>query len=226
MEEISERLRTVASFVPKGARLLDVGSDHAYLPLYLLDKGQISFALAGEVVEGPYQSALSHVAQSAHKEGIEVRLADGLAAMRSEDQMDAVTICGMGGRLIAQILERGKEGLAPIQRLILQPNNGEDEVRRWLTTNGFHLIDETILEENGKIYEILVAERGIASLNTQELRFGPKLLEVKSPIFKKRWQGEKEQLEKILAKVPDYQVQARERLVASIEAIEEVLHEG
>ncbi|WP_193441351.1 tRNA (adenine(22)-N(1))-methyltransferase, partial [Streptococcus suis] len=132
----------------------------------------IDFAIAGEVVQGPYQSALQNVEQAGQTEKILVRLANGLGAFETSDQMTAVTIAGMGGRLIAEILEAGKEKLATIERLILQPNNREDDVRRWLEKNGFRLVAEKILEENGKLYEVLVAEAGQMRLSEVEHRFG------------------------------------------------------
>ena len=123
---ISKRLETVASFVPQGAVLLDVGSDHAYLPIELVEKGHIEAAIAGEVGEGPYQSAVKNVESHGLTEKIQVRLANGLAAFEESDQVSVITIAGMGGHLIATILEEGLDKLANVERLILQPNNRED----------------------------------------------------------------------------------------------------
>ena len=92
---LSHRLQEVASFVPKGARLLDVGSDHAYLPIYLLEQGLIDFAVAGEIIKGPYESAVANVSESGLSGQIAVRLADGLAALNDNDDIDLITICGM-----------------------------------------------------------------------------------------------------------------------------------
>jgi len=150
---ISQRLERVAAFVPDGAKLLDVGSDHAYLPICLVQQGRIEKALAGEVVEGPFQSAQKNVSEHRLTEQIEVRLANGLAAFEVEDQIDTIVIAGMGGRLISEILENGRAKLRAISRLILQPNNREDELRSWLVSNGFHLLAEDILEEAGKVYD-------------------------------------------------------------------------
>ncbi|RXS62082.1 tRNA (adenine-N(1))-methyltransferase, partial [Streptococcus pyogenes] len=117
--QLSNRLAQVAAYVPKGVKLLDVGSDHAYLPIFLVETNQISAAIAGEVVRGPYESALKNVTQSGLAEHIQVRLANGLAAFEEADDVTAITICGMGGRLIADILEAGKEKLQGIERLVL-----------------------------------------------------------------------------------------------------------
>ncbi|WP_303973410.1 tRNA (adenine(22)-N(1))-methyltransferase TrmK [Streptococcus merionis] len=226
MEELSRRLKTVVSFVPQGARLLDVGSDHAYLPLYLMAKGQISFAIAGEVVAGPYQSALAHVSRSAFAKSIEVRLADGLSAMTPADEIDTIVIAGMGGRLISRILGNGCAGLEQVRRLILQPNNSEDEVRSWLQQNGYALIAEAILEESGKFYEILVAEAGQQELSDKELRFGPFLSQEKSDVFQARWLKENLKLEQALSQIPDSKVSQRQVLEERILAIKEVLDES
>ena len=126
---LSKRLLNVAKLVPKGARLADIGSDHAYLPAYLALKGQIEFAVAGEVVKGPFQNAQQVVRAQGLNEQIAVRLADGLAAIEASDQIDTITICGMGGTLICDILEKGKDKLVKHPFLILQPNVGEKNVR-------------------------------------------------------------------------------------------------
>ncbi|MGT2756534.1 tRNA (adenine(22)-N(1))-methyltransferase [Streptococcus ovuberis] len=226
MEKLSKRLRQVASFVPKGARLLDVGSDHAYLPLYLLEQGTIHYAIAGEVVEGPYRSALSNVQKSSFASQIEVRLADGLAAFEAIDAIDTITICGMGGRLIASILDKGGKKLAKVNRLVLQPNNREDELRGWLSQSGYAILAEEILEEQGKIYEIIVAEKGQQALSDLDLRFGPFLRQAKSPVFLNKWENELKQLEQALAGIPDRHAETRSAIAQNIHAIKEILHES
>lgn len=221
---LSKRLEEVAAFVAEGARLADVGSDHAYLPLFLVESGRISYAVAGEVVQGPYQSALANVNEAGQEEKIKVRLANGLAAIETEDRIDTITIAGMGGRLIADILQEGMEKLSSIQRLILQPNNREDELRLWLSQNGFQIVAETILTENQKFYEIIVVESGEENLTEQELRFGPYLLTEKSTVFQEKWQREQLKLESALAQIPDTHRQERELLEEKIKAIKEVCH--
>lgn len=224
--KLSKRLETVASFVSPGARLADIGSDHAYLPLYLVEQGKIAFALAGEVVEGPYQSALQNVLAAQKSDAIQVRLASGLAAIKPSDEITLITIAGMGGRLIAEILETGKSRLAGVERLVLQPNNREHMVREWLAANGYRLVAETILEEQGKIYEILVAERGQANYTAVQLQFGPFLLEKKAPAFRKKWQKEQGQLSKAYQQIPAEKEQERSLLAQKITQISEVLHES
>lgn len=222
MAVLSKRLDRVASFVPQGARLLDVGSDHAYLPLWLLSEGKIQFAIAGEVVEGPYQIALANVQASAHRDRATVRLADGLAAAQDQDKIDTVVIAGMGGALIADILSRGSEILQGVQRLILQPNNQEDQVRKWLSQKGYAIQAEAVVEEGGKFYEIIVAEKGHQQLSEAELRFGPCLMAEKSETFVRRWLSESQKLKRALARIPLEKSEERSALSQKIKKMEEV----
>ena len=221
---ISKRLELVASFVPQGSILLDVGSDHAYLPIELVERGHIEGAIAGEVVEGPYQSAVKNVESHGLKEKIQVRLANGLAAFEETDQVSVITIAGMGGRLIARILEEGLGKLANVERLILQPNNREDDLRIWLQENGFQIVAESILEEAGKFYEILVVEAGQMKLSASDVRFGPFLSKEVSPVFVQKWQKEAAKLEFALNQVPEKNIEERQVLVDKIQDIKEVLH--
>lgn len=221
---ISKRLELVASFVPQGAVLLDVGSDHAYLPIELVERGQIERAIAGEVVDGPYQSALKNVEAHGLKEKIQVRLANGLAAFEEEDQVSVITIAGMGGRLIATILKEGLDKLSGVERLILQPNNREDDLRIWLQDHDFQIVAESILEEAGKFYEILVVEAGQMELSASDLRFGPFLSKEVSPVFVQKWQKEAAKLEFALSQIPEKNLEERQVLVDKIQAIKEVLH--
>ena len=221
---ISKRLELVASFVPQGAILLDVGSDHAYLPIELVERGKIKSAIAGEVVEGPYQSAVKNVEAHGLKEKIQVRLANGLAAFEEADQVSVITIAGMGGRLITRILEEGLDKLANVERLILQPNNREDDLRIWLQNHGFEIVAENILEEAGKFYEILVVEAGQMKLSASDVRFGPFLSKEVSLVFVQKWQKEAEKLEFALRQIPEKNLEERQVLVDKIQAIKEVLH--
>ncbi|WP_050392120.1 tRNA (adenine(22)-N(1))-methyltransferase, partial [Streptococcus pneumoniae] len=210
---ISKRLELVASFVSQGAILLDVGSDHAYLPIELVERGQIKSAIAGEVVEGPYQSAVKNVEAHGLKEKIQVRLANGLAAFEETDQVSVITIAGMGGRLIARILEEGLGKLANVERLILQPNNREDDLRIWLQDHGFQIVAESILEEAGKFYEILVVEAGEMELSARDTRFGPFLSREISPVFVQKWQKEAEKLEFALGQIPEKNLEERQTML-------------
>jgi len=148
----------------------------------------------------------------------------GVAAFEEADQVSVITIAGMGGRLIARILEEGLDKLANVERLILQPNNREDDLRIWLQENGFQIVAESILEEAGKFYEILVVEAGQMKLSASDVRFGPILSKEVSPVFVQKWQKEAVKLEFALGQIPEKNLAERQVLVDKIQAIKEVLH--
>ena len=189
-QKLSKRLEKVASFVPTGAVVADMGSDHAYLPCYLVHKGIASRAVAGEVVKGPYESAVKQVRTEGLTDKITVRMADGLAAVEEGDEITAVTIAGMGGPLIVSILEKHPQALKTVTRLILQPNIHAKAIREWALANQWAIQDEVILEEDGKVYEVLVLQRGEMKLSEAEILLGPKLMSTKSPVFVQKWSRE------------------------------------
>ncbi|CAH2715425.1 tRNA (adenine(22)-N(1))-methyltransferase [Neobacillus rhizosphaerae] len=202
-DKLSVRLATVAKYVPKGARMADIGSDHAYLPCYLVKNAEIRFAVAGEVAAGPYQSAERNVLSEGLSEIISVRLGDGLDVIQS-GEVDCVTIAGMGGALITNILERGKDKLGSVNRLILQPNISAISIRKWFLDNNWELTSEEIIEEDGKIYEVLVGEKGVPDRSYKSdletgLLLGPFLVKKQDEIFIKKWTAEKINWQRIYA---------------------------
>lgn len=232
-EKLSNRLEAVANNIPQGARLADIGSDHAYLPCNVVKKGIVPMAIAGEVAEGPFQSALDQVKSEGLSDQIYVRKGDGLEVIKP-GEVDCITIAGMGGTLISNILDREKTKLDGVTRLVLQPNVGSFAVRRWLIDNGWELLKEEILKEDGKIYEILVAEKGdplraYQQANLEEgIFFGPFLMTEKSLIFTEKWKLEKKNWERIVNQL-DEAVQneetssKREELERKIRMAEEAL---
>ena len=186
---LSQRLERVAAHIPAGARLADIGSDHAYLPVALMRRGAIAAAVAGEVAATPFQAANRTVADNGLTQHITVRLADGLAAIEAGDDITAVSLCGMGGETIRDILDSGRARLNGRERLILQPNGGEQPLRQWLMDNHYRIVAEEVLQENRFYYEIIVAERAEAMTYTAEqLYFGPLQMQARSPEFLAKWQ--------------------------------------
>ncbi|WP_071131562.1 tRNA (adenine(22)-N(1))-methyltransferase [Enterococcus timonensis] len=205
---LSKRLQMVADLVPRQSFLADIGSDHGYLPVHLLLNQQIIGAICGEVAPGPFAATKKEIEKAQMTEKISVRLADGLAAIFPADPITAITICGMGGKLIADILEAGINQLRPEMTLVLQPNNNQDLLRHWLSDHKYELVQENITEENGKIYEVMVAKKNPAAtpLKENEIFFGPLLLKEKSEIFIKKWRRNLQTKEKILAQLKTGQV--------------------
>ncbi|MGX7112276.1 tRNA (adenine(22)-N(1))-methyltransferase [Gemella cuniculi] len=225
MLAINRRLKLVASFV-KDRRLADIGSDHAYLPIYLAKKNKIDFAVAGEIVEGPHKVSIKNVKEESLSNIIECRKAAGLDAIELEDNIEVITICGMGGKLIAEILEKGKDKLLNKPNLILQPNVGENFVRRKLQELGYKIIEEEIIEEDGHIYEIIVACSGEMKLTEDEKNFGKFLLNKKSELFIKKQKLEQGKIKYILSqleKANEIQSDKVEKLKLQYKKIEDII---
>ncbi|WP_280768483.1 tRNA (adenine(22)-N(1))-methyltransferase [Salipaludibacillus daqingensis] len=218
---LSKRLEKVGHFVMDGAVLADIGSDHAYLPVHLVKQGKCTKAIAGEVNEGPLNSAIDQINKYNLSHLIKAKLGDGLSVLENE-KVDSVVIAGMGGPLIASILENGKALLNDVEQLVLQPNVAADHIRRWMLDNEWCLVDEEIIEEDNHVYEILVAERGDSKKHygmemEKEIWMGPCLLNKKNHAFRVKWNREMNQLEKINNQLE--QASDQEKLVGKKEEI-------
>lgn len=163
--ELSPRLRLAADLVPKGARLADVGTDHAYLPACLLMEGKIPSAIAADLREGPLSRARKTAAEYGCGDRMAFRLCDGLSGIRPEET-DAVVIAGMGGETIAQILEAAPWVRTRKVPLVLQPMSSLPELRQRLEEGGFRILEERLAREGDTLYVVMRAEAGEAPLMT------------------------------------------------------------
>lgn len=153
---LSPRLKTIASLVPTGSVVVDVGTDHAYIPAWLLINGVVKKCFATDINSGPLELAARNLSAAGVLDACELILCDGLAGC-GEHCADTVIIAGMGGDNIAGILERApwtKHNCA----LILQPMSKAERLRRWLCVNGFSITSEQLVRDSGKIYPILTAK--------------------------------------------------------------------
>lgn len=200
-QHLSNRLAKVAEFVLEEGTVADIGSDHAYLPVYLVGNNLCEYAIAGEVNEGPLKSAVNKIKENNLEDRVEAILGSGLSVLEDR-KADTVVIAGMGGPLISKILHEGQRQLPDVKRLVLQPNVGAENVRIWLKKNGWSLIDEAIIKEDGHLYEILVADRSGVDPYREEtvqkqLWMGPYLLKERSEEFQLKWKREYGQLQRI-----------------------------
>lgn len=155
-QKLDKRLQAVASLVRKDAVLADVGSDHAFLPIYLIQQGKISAAVASDINEGPIASAKKNVAANGLTDCISLVCTDGLHGIETYCPTDVV-IAGMGGELIAQILSQAPFVCDPSIRLILQPMSRQEKLRAFLAQNGFLITQEVIVDTTGRLYQIICA---------------------------------------------------------------------
>lgn len=154
--QLSERLTKIASMVTAGNCLADVGTDHGYVPIYLLENQVIPRAIAMDINEGPLKRAQLHIAESGFQQHIETRISDGLAALKT-GEADSVVIAGMGGPLMIKILSDHPEVTASLEELILQPQSEIAEVRIWLYEQGYEITEEHMVYEEGKYYPMFRA---------------------------------------------------------------------
>ena len=151
---ISKRLQTVVSMVEPGSRLVDVGTDHGFVPITLVQEGICPSALAMDVGQGPLARAKEHIADEGLTDRIEVRLSDGFAAMQP-GEADCGVIAGMGGPLMVRILEEGRAQTDSMKQLVLSPQSDIGAVRRYIRTRQWRICKEAFLQEEGKYYTVL-----------------------------------------------------------------------
>ena len=183
MIKISKRLCTAASYVRDGAVVADIGTDHAYLPIYLALSNKISRAIASDINEGPINKARENITKHNLNDKIFTCVANGLDGIEIHTPTDIV-ICGMGGELIAQIIDKSEYAKKQGVRLILQPMTSIKELREYLQ-NGFSVIDEDIVYEDNKIYQIICVEYdGVArKFNDIQLELGAVNIEKGGDLF-------------------------------------------
>lgn len=225
--ELSKRLQAIASYIPSGSRVADIGGDHAWLLVAMAQEGRIASGLVGEVRVGPYENARSRVRQYGCERIIDVRLGDGLSVYES-GEVDVIVIAGMGGTLIRDILQQGEEKLAEVKRLVLQPNVAGKQLRKWLLANGWVIVDEELVLDQDILYEIVVAEPGREeNIEEWQLMIGPRLWQKRHPLLPLRLQREIEKRLRILRHLGESKqstAQRKKREVKSeIEQIERMI---
>ncbi len=250
---LSRRLRTVAGMVTRGHRVCDVGCDHGFVPVYLVQEGISPGVLAMDLREGPLRAAREHVSAYGLEEQIETRLSDGLHNY-SPGEADTLVCAGMGGGLMMRILEAEREKTASFRELVLQPQSEIERFRRYLRESGYRILDEEMVAEDGKFYQIIRAgcdgspagdgvkeDRGTVrrggieasafpgngiGISEEELckledRYGPVLLQKRTPVFLSYLEREATVYEEILAKLREQGLteEKRKARYAEVEAL-------
>ena len=180
--KLPNRLRAVAQFIPTGSRLADIGTDHARLPVWLVQAGHCSSAIAADLRPGPLESARRTIREAGLEEKIETRLSDGVDAIAPQEA-DAVAMAGMGGETIAGILHRGWKDWTG-KTLVLQPMSKQAELCAWLADHGFAIEDEALAADGDMLYRILLVRPGVWRVeNPAWLYAGLPLLTRRDPLL-------------------------------------------
>ncbi len=201
--QLSKRLSAIGEMVTEGNRLVDVGCDHGYLPVYLVMNHRIPGAIAADVGKGPLERAREHICRYHMQNYIETRLCDGLSGI-SVGEGDTLVIAGMGGPLMEKILSDNPEVRDSFQELILQPQSDIPHFRHFLMSNGYRITEEKMILEDGKFYPMMKAIRDQKcneSWTPLEEMFGKYLLQEKNPVLQQFLQRELRIRQNILTKL-------------------------
>lgn len=198
---LSKRLQNVADMVTKGYIVADIGTDHGYVPIYLIKNGIVPKAYAMDINEGPLKIADKNIRLEGLQDKITTVLSDGMNEMTS-GMAESVVIAGMGGDLIIDILNRGKN-VKGIKELVLSPHKRVDLVRKYLLDNNWKITAENMVIDNNKYYTILKAapEREESEYDETEIMYGRLLLLKKNPVLKQYLEKESKMYEEVLKKV-------------------------
>ena len=193
--KINDRLMTAVPLVREGARLADIGTDHAYLPIYLLEQGKIAYAIAADINRGPLDKANENITKYGLGDKIDTVLCDGLVKIHA-DQVDDIAIFGMGGELIVKIIDEAPWLKDCKKRLILQPMTHPEKLREYLAQNGFEIINEALSLDRGKIYQTVCAEYDgvVRSYDDFVLQYGAFNLEKDGELLRRLMKSDRNKL--------------------------------
>ena len=220
---IGDRLEAIGKFVPHGCVLADIGTDHAYLPVWLLEQGKIASAIAGDIAEGPCLAAKNTVSMHGMKGKVEVRLGSGLKVLQA-GEADCIAIAGMGASTMIEILEADMPLAVEAKRLVLQPMAGAASLRKWLIQNGWCIVAEDLVADGRHLYEIMAVERGESeTFSDAVLEIGPSLIEAKHPLLAKQFERQINNYKKLLANMgKSEQARASEKYIAWEKLVQEL----
>lgn len=207
MIQLSQRLQAVADLAEDAEVVADVGTDHGYIPLFLIACGKAQRAIAMDINEGPLQRAREHIRQYNQQERIETRLSDGLSKLRP-GEAQTIVIAGMGGALMKRILTEGEATAHAADCLVLQPQSELPMFRRFLVEYGYRILREDMVYEDGKFYSMMAVKwtesdvgDNLQAMTEADFKYGSLLRARKHPVLRKYLLRQKEQKQKILERL-------------------------
>ena len=219
--QLSDRLSAVAGLIREGKRLADVGTDHGYIPIYLVQRGICESAIALDIKQGPLERAREHICQYGLEEKISVRLSDGVSRLFA-GEADCMVVAGMGGALTIHILEDGKEIVSEMKEWVLQPQSEIGKVRKYLWEHDFTIVEEDMVFEDGKYYpmmRVVPREKRTSPDKTESsewyelfAQYGKFLLEHRHPVLRQYLEREKRNCENVLDKLKNESPDSVERI--------------
>lgn len=181
--KLSKRLQKIADLVPNGSIVADIGTDHGYIPAYLIESGKCKKVIGSDISKGSLDKIIQYVKQLNLEKNIETRLGNGLEVLKAKE-VDTVIMAGMGGILMKDILEKDLEITNSITHFIFQPMIAAKELRQYLINKNFIIIDEELVKEENIFYEIIYAIKSESKLEDQTSHeISPLLIEKKHPLL-------------------------------------------
>lgn len=219
--KISDRLKTIGDMVDANSSVIDVGCDHAWLDIYLINKNIGITAIASDVALGPLEHAKKNIASFQMDSMIRVKQGNGLDPL--EEDTDTIIISGMGGKTMVGIFKNNLPKLAQIKTILLSPNSDVELIRTFLSKNSFYLTMEELVLDHGIIYSILKFQKGYKKYQKLELYFGPILLQKRSPLFYQYYGKELKRKEITLQLLPSKYIRKRWKLKKEIKMLQGIL---
>ena len=211
---LSKRLEAIANMVDQDDIVLDIGTDHGYLPIYLVSNQIIKLAIASDIKESPLKMAAKNVSKANLVDKIKLVLSDGLESITS--YFNTLVIAGVGPRTIINVLENGKAKIKG-KTLILQSNVSSNLVRVWLTNNNFKIIDEALIKEDDNYYEVIKAVNGKQLFTNSDLYLGPIIKKDKSETVVEYFAHMHDKYAKLIKRIPKKEIEKIKKLDEIIE---------
>lgn len=218
---LSKRLFEISKYVENGSMVADIGCDHALLSIFLVEEGIASHCIASDINQGPINNAKSNIAQKNLNHLITTRLGPGLETIK-KGEANVCIISGMGGTLIKDILNQSNDLFISFDVVITQANNANYQLRKFMSESGFVIEDESLVEENDIIYEVIKFSKGAMQYSEVELKYGPLLLQRKGELFNKYIAQILANKRRIYDQIPDSNQERKSEFLADINELERI----
>lgn len=219
---MNKRLKLISEYIENGKGIVDVGTDHGYLPVFLAENGYGGNIIASDINADPLSKAVKNAASAGVSDRISFLLCDGLHKC-PPDKVDTIVIAGMGGDMILKIIEETEWCMSPKYKLILQPMSKCEILRYWLVYNGFEISNELLVEENGTIYQIMIVTfGGYTALNDAELYTGKYELAENKNLYCKQFNAVFNRFERAISEIkkgeliPEYRLKLFEEILTQL----------
>lgn len=221
MNKLSKRLEVVSSFIKEGSKIVDIGCDHCLLSIYLAGIYKNIKIIASDVNKNALSSAINNIKKYKLEDRIEIRLGSGLEVV-SPEEVDTVVIAGMGSNTIVGILKYSKDKLVNVNNIIVQSNTDLYFLRKNITSIGYYIEDEVLVEDKNIIYTVIKFAKGRKKYSYKELYLGPILLEKNDNLFKKKNEKELKTMKMINKNITKGHYLYRLRIKRNIEILENI----